>query len=295
MKVFKKMKTPVRLLKEGIARITPDKLYLTLLFRFHMGYWIDWKNLRTFDEKLQWLKLHDHNPLYTQLVDKYEVKRLVANIIGEKYIIPSLAIYNNTDEIDFDTLPSQFVLKCTHDSGSVVICKNKSTFNKKAAIDMLSKSLKRNHYWFWREWPYKDVKPRIVAEKYIEDDDDRELRDYKFYCFDGEPYSLLLATERQEKGGPYFDYYDMEFNHLDLTNHWHPNAKKIPHKPKHWDEMKDLAKKLASGIPQVRVDFYEANGDVYFGEMTFFDMGGFLRIHPDDWNMEWGSHITLPK
>ena len=283
-----------RISKNVFAHLMPDELYLRILYRFHMGYWMDFDNPKTFNEKTQWLKLHDHNPIYHELVDKYEVKKHVAKLIGEKYIIPTLGIYDNVNLIDFDSLPSQFVIKCTHDSGSVIICKDKNIFDKRAALTSLTKMLNRSHYWFWREWAYKDVKPRIIVEKYMEDDTDKELRDYKFYCFDGKPHRLLLATDRQIKGGLCFDYFDMDFNHLPMTNHWHPNAKTVPHKPKHFEEMRAMAEKLATGIPQVRVDFYEANDKVYFGEMTFYDMGGFLKIHPDDWDAEWGSLITLP-
>lgn len=284
----------IRKIRDYILRIIPNNIYIRILFRLHMGYWMDMGNPRTFNEKIQWLKLHDHNPLYPLLVDKYEAKKVIADIIGEEYIIPALAVYDDVKDIDFDSLPSQFVLKCTHDSGSVVICKNRNTLNIESAKKLLAKGLQQSHYWFWREWAYKDVKPRIVAEKYLEDDDDKELRDYKFYCFNGQPYRLLLATDRQKGSGLCFDYYDMDFNHLQMTNHWHPNAKIVPHKPKHFEEMKKLAESLSKGIPQVRVDFYEANDKVYFGEMTFYDMGGFLKIHPDEWEMDWGRKITLP-
>lgn len=281
----------------GYLKWLPDELFLKIIFRLKIGFWPNLKNPKTFNEKNQWLKLHDRNPLYTRLVDKYEVRQYVKDTIGEEYLIPLLGVWDNFDDIDFDALPEQFVLKCTHDSGGLVICKDKSKFNIAAAKKKIIACMKRNYYWALREWPYKNVKPRIIAEKYMEDFGDGELRDYKFYTFNGAPHVLLLATNRQSKESPLcFDYFDMGFNHLPLTNYWHPNNKSNPpHEPRNFEEMKRLTKKLAEGIPFVRVDFYEVNGKTYFGEMTFFAMGGFLRIHPDSWDKEWGELIDLRK
>lgn len=272
--------------------IKNDELFIRLQWRINMDYPLNLDNPKTFNEKLQWLKLHDRKPIYTTMVDKYEAKKYVANIIGEEHIIPTIAVYDKVEDIDFDALPDQFVMKCTHDSGGLVICKNKSKLDKVAAKKTLNHFLHRRYYYQNREWPYKNVQPRILIEKYVEDNGDKELRDYKFYCFNGKPDSLLLATGRQT-GNLCFDYFDMYFNHLNLTNHWHPNAQQTPHKPLHFDDMKKLASKLSEGIPHLRVDFYEANGQVYFGEMTFFDMSGMLRIYPDNWDAEWGEKIDL--
>lgn len=292
----------IDLLKNVLARILkyfhfiPDKFYLRILYWLKMGKKLHLNSPQTFNEKIQWLKLYDRNPEYTKMVDKLEVKKYVATIIGEEYVIPTLAVWEKIEEIDLNQLPNQFVLKCTHDSGGLVICKDRSKFDSRKAFKKIGDSLNKNYYWGGREWPYKNVRPRIIAEMYVEDVEDHELRDYKFYCFNGEPYRLLLATGRQNKiRGLCFDYFDMEFNHLLLTNHWHPNAPEIPHMPSHFEEMKTMARKLSKGIPQVRVDFYEANGQVYFGELTFCDMGGFLKIHPDYWELEWGGKIMLPQ
>lgn len=277
-----------------IKRLLPDKLYLKLRFKRNMGYNLDLKNPSTFNEKLQWLKLYDRNPLYSQLVDKYEVKEYVKRIIGDEFIIPTIGVWNNFNEIPFNDLPEKFVLKCTHDSGGIVICKDIHTFDIEKAKEKINNSMNNNFFWESREWPYKYIKPRIIAERYIEDDNDKELRDYKFYCFNGIPYYMLLATGRMSQNEELcFDYYDMDFNHLNLTNHWHPNSKKELKKPDKFESMINISKVLSDPFPQVRVDLYEANGQVYFGELTFFDMGGFLKIHPDDWDKEWGSHITL--
>lgn len=279
----------------GFLSWMSDETYLKIVYKAKIGKTLNLNNPQTFNEKLQWLKLYDRKPEYTTMVDKYAVKKYVADKIGEQYIIPTLGVWERFADIDFDKLPYQFVLKCTHDSGGLVICRDKSKFDIEAARKKINRSLKRNYYYSSREWPYKNVKPRIIAEQYMEDKTDGELRDYKFYCFDGFIKALLLATSRQSEGGPYFDYFDYNFNHLALTDHWHKNATKTPHKPSHFDEMVRLSKVLSKGIPHVRVDFYEANGHVYFGELTFYDMGGYSRIHPDEWEVEWGDLIKLPK
>ena len=277
------------------SKLLSDKMHISILYRKVMGRYPNLKNPSTYNEKVNWMKLYDRNPLYVRMADKYEAKKWAASIIGEEHIIPTLGVWDRFEDIDFDSLPQQFVLKCTHDTGSIIICKDKASFDKNSAKKQLNKALKHNHFWHAREWVYKHIKPRIIAEQYVEDKNDGELRDYKFYCLSGEPYSMLLATGRQDKEkGLCFDYFDMEFNHLNLVNHWHPNASTIPHKPDHFEDMKKFAKQLSVGIPQVRADFYEVNGKVLFGEMTFYDMGGCLKIHPDQWDLEWGELIILP-
>lgn len=283
-------------IKYEISKLLPDALYIKVMYRRSFGLPLNLKNPQTYNEKLQWLKLYNRNPLYTILVDKYAVKKWVADKIGDEFLIPTLGVWDKFDEIDFDGLPNQFVLKCTHDSGGLVIVKNKKDFDKAAAKATINKSLKQNFYYQSREWPYKNVVPRIIAEKYMEDKNDEELRDYKFYTFNGIPQYLLLATNRQSKDKPLcFDYYDMNFNHLPITNHWHPNNEyERPHCPQNFEKMKELCRILAKDIPHVRVDFYEVDGQIYFGEMTFFAMGGFLKLHPNAWEKEWGDLILLP-
>ena len=283
-------------IKHELLKIIPDSIYLRYAYKKLMGKNLNLRKPKTFNEKLQWLKLHDRNPLYTTLVDKYAVKSWVAEKIGDSYVIPTLGVWNKFENIDFEKLPNQFVLKCTHDSGSVVVCKDKSCFNKELAERKLNDCLKRNFYYQFREWPYKNVPPRIIAEPYVEDQKCAELRDYKFYTFGGEPKYLLLATNRQCKDKPLcIDYFDMDFCHLPLKDYDHPNNEyEAPHKPQNFDKMKELARILAKDIPHIRIDFYEANGKVLFGEMTFFDQGGFLKIQPDLWEKEWGNLIKLP-
>lgn len=272
-----------------------DEQFIRSTYLRKFGREIDLDNPQTFNEKLQWLKLNYRNTLYTKLVDKYEVKDYIAGKIGEQYVIPTLGVWESFEDIDFNSLPDSFVLKCTHDSGGLVIVKDKSRFDKEAAKKKIDASLKNNYYYQSREWVYKDVKPRIIAERYLEDSKTGELRDYKFFCFDGEVKAMFIATERQKEGEEVkFDYFDADFNHLPFKQE-HENAAVIPEKPVCFDEMKKLASVLSQGIPEVRVDFYEVDGKVYFGEMTFFHFGGFMPFRPEEWDYTFGSWITLPE
>ena len=228
------------------------------------------------------------------MVDKYKVKDYVASIIGHEYIIPTIGVWDKFEDIDFENLPQQFVLKCTHDSGGLVICRDKNTLNIEKAKRKINKCLKHNFFYAQREWPYKNVVPRIIAETYMEDEKDQELRDYKFFCFDGKVKALFIATDREAEGEETkFDFFDENFNHLNFTN-GHPNAINPPHKPQQFNLMKELAEKLSVNIPQVRVDFYEVNGKVYFGEMTFFHWSGMTPFEPEEWDAVFGSWIDLP-
>ena len=260
-----------------------------------MGKWLNFKNPQTYNEKLQWLKLYNRKPEYTRMVDKYEAKKYVAEIIGEEHIIPTLGVWDSVDEIDFNTLPQQFVLKCTHDSGGIVICKDKSLLDIDAAKRKLRKGLKHNYYYQNREWPYKDVKPRIIAEQYMEDESGYELKDYKWFCFDGVPKALFIATDRGAANEETkFDFFDADFNHLPFTN-GHPNATRTIAKPKGFEKMKKLAAILSKGHPHLRVDFYDINGHIYFGELTFYHWSGMVKFEPEEWDYTFGSWIDLSK
>ena len=240
---------------------------------------------RRYTEKLQKMILRDHNPLYHRLVDKAEVKSYVSSLIGEEHIIPTLGVWSRAEDIDWDILPDCFVLKCTHDSGSALICRDKASFDREAACEKLGAALSRDYWKVSREWAYKGVKPRIIAEAYLGDD----VADYKFFCFNGKPELLFVATERQKEGEEVkFDFFDMSFNHLDIRN-GHPNASVPPARPEHFDEMKDLAARLSAGLPQVRVDFYELGGKVYFGEYTFYHFRGLVPFEPDGWDVKIGN------
>ena len=272
----------------------PDAMYLRIKYYCRMGKKLNLKNPRTFNEKLQWLKLYGRRLIDTTLSDKYAVKEYIAKTIGNQYVIPLLGVWDKFEDIDFDKLPNQFVLKCTHDSGGVVICKNKDTFNVESAKKIIKRGMSHNFYVFSREKAYRDIPRRIIAEEYREDTKTGELRDYKFFCFDGVPKALFIASDRQMKGEETkFDFFDMEYNHLPFTN-GHPNAKVLPEKPVCFDEMKTLAAKLSKGIPHVRVDFYEVDGQVYFGEMTYSHWGGMTPFEPEEWDYIMGSWINLP-
>lgn len=272
----------------------PSSIYLKILFKKKMNKKLDLKNPVTYNEKLQWLKLHDHNPLYIKLVDKYEVKDIVAKIIGDKYIIPTYGVYDDFDDIDFSKLPKSFVIKCTHDSGSLVICKDKKNLNLKETRDTINSGLNGNYYYRSREWPYKNIKPRIIIEKYIENKTDDELRDYNFFSFNGKVKMMLIASNEQSSGDTYFDFFDCDFKHLDIVN-GHPCAPKKPHKPKNFQLMIELAEKLSKDIPHVRVDFYEMNGHVFFGKMTFYHWSGMMPYKPEKWDKIMGDLIDLNK
>ena len=270
----------------------PDKPYLQIFYYAEFGKFIDFKNPKTFNEKLNWLKLYYRRPDLITLVDKYEVKKYIADKIGEQYVIPTLGVWDKFEDINFNELPNQFVLKCTHDSGGLVVCKDKSKLNLKEVKAKIEKSLTNNYYLWTREWPYKGVKPRIIEEKYMEDQETGELRDYKFFCFNGEPKLMFVASERGLKNTK-FDFYDMQFHHMNIVQHY-PNSECSIEKPEHFEKMVMLAEKLSAGFPHVRVDFYEANGQVYFGEMTFYHFGAIVPFETKEWDKKIGDWLVLP-
>lgn len=276
------------------AKCLPDEWYLKRLFFIKVGYPLNLENPVTYNEKLQWLKLHDHNPLYPKMVDKVAVKDYVSSVIGNEYVIPTLGVWDKVEDIDWKSLPNQFVLKCSHDSGGLVICKDKSRLDIDAAKKKLESSLRTDFYLLGREYPYKYVPKRIIAEKYLEDKETGELRDYKFFCFDGMVRLMFIASDRQNREEPYFDFYDNDFNHLELI-HGHPNAPTPPKKPKNFKKMIELAEQLAKGIPHVRIDFYEVNGSVNFGEITLYHHCGFVPFIPEKWDTVLGEMILLPQ
>jgi hypothetical protein len=282
------------LARRGWLNALPDKLYLSIQYRANFGKKLNWKAPRTFNEKLQWMKLYDRNPDYCQMVDKYAAKQFAASKIGSEYVVPALAgPWDDFDEIDFDTLPDQFVLKTTHDCGGVLICKDKKSMDYQAAKNFIQGHLQQNYYLTCREWPYKNIKPRIFAEEYLSEMDE-DLKDYKFFCFDGVPKLMFIASERQsEVEETKFDFFDMDFNHLPIIN-GHPNASCMPMKPRNFEQMKALASVLSQGIPHLRVDFYECNGRLYLGELTFSHWGGFVPFEPSEWDEILGSWISLP-
>ena len=271
----------------------PADVFLKKMYKIKTGRELNLEKPVLYNEKLQWLKLYDHRPEYTMMVDKYYVKQFVAERIGDEYVIPLLGVWESVENIDFNSLPDKFVLKTTHDSGAVIICKNKKVFDINFAKKRLKYFLRRNYYNCNREWPYKNVNPRIIAEEYMEDSTYKELRDYKFFTFGGVPKVLYIAQGRGNGESTVADFFDMEFNHLDLTID-HNMANTPPEKPRCFEEMKRLAAILSEGTPQLRVDFYEVDGRIYFGEMTFFHCSGFEKFHPEEWDKIFGDWVKLP-
>lgn len=281
-------------IKDFIKRLIPDSLYLKYRFKKLMGCSLNLRNPQTFNAKLQWLKLYDRRPQYSQLVDKCSAKKWVADKIGSQYIIPTLGVWEHFEEIDFDKLPSQFVLKCTHDSGSYVICKDKATFDIQSAKNKLSKALKTNFYYSNGEWPYKNVPPRIIAEQYMEDRNGAFV-DYKFSCFNGVVDCVMVCLDRHLNDVKFY-FFDKEWNlkRLNVRGKNAPEGFTIP-KPSCMDEMFEIAAKLSKGIPFVRVDLFECDGKVYFGEMTFYPDSGFDANLLPETDEYFGQLIDLSK
>ena len=276
------------------SRLWPDDLFLKVKFRLVMGEKLDLKEPKTFNQKLQWLKLYKRKPVYTTMVDKYAVKEYVANIIGEEHIIPTLGVWNSVNEIDWDTLPNQFVLKTTHGGGGggVVICKDKATFNKEKAKQKLQNSLNSDIYINFREWPYKDVPRRIIAEKYMLDESGYELKDYKFFCFNGKVECFKVDFDRFTSHKA--NYYDRNATLLPFWEVVCPaDYSKIFDKPENFNNMIEHAETLSKDIPFARIDFYNINGKIYFGEITFFPAAGMGKFHPEIWDLKLGEKIKL--
>lgn len=293
------MKKVNKILKKGITHFAAkniikmsDKKYLELKYQVIMDKKLNLDNPTTFNEKLQWLKLHDRKPEYTKMVDKYEAKEYVSNIIGNEYIIPTLGIYDKFSDIDFEKLPSQFVIKPTHTSGNVYICKNKNEIDYTALKKLINNWLKRKYYYLHREWPYKNIKPRIIIEKYLQEKNGEELKDYKFFCFNGKPKMVLVCSDRFNNLNKTF--FDENWQAFDFTEGNHERNENIQ-KPVNFEKMKQLAGKLAQNLSFVRIDFYDINGTIYFGEITFYPSAGYEKFDPLKYDEIFGSMIELPK
>lgn len=280
----------------NICRVIPDELYLKMIFRIRTGKKLNLKNPQTFNEKLQWLKLHDHNPLYTTLVDKYAVREYIKENLGEEYLIPLVGgPWSSAGDIDFDKLPNQFVLKCTHDSGSVIICRDKSSFDIKLARKKLNKALRINYYYSSREWPYKDVKPQVIAEKYMKSNGKVVPEDYKVYCFNGMPKYIVVFHNRFEDSKELSEtVYDTNWipQGISLDNHFKISNDVEP-RPECLSEMLALAKKLSQGMAQSRIDFYITDELLKFGELTLFTASGMQPMVPGSLDLELGKEISL--
>lgn len=279
-------------LKHGNFKAMSDEQFIRLQYALKMKKNLNLENPTTFNEKLQWLKLNDQNPKYTQLVDKYAVRAFVKERIGAEYLIPIYGVYENYEAIDFEALPQKFVLKMNHTSGGVFIIQDKSQINHEKLKMEINRWLASNYYWMHREWPYKNIKPKIIAEKFMVDESEHDLKDYKFFCFDGEPQFLYIASERDT--ALKFDFFDLDFNWLPVKQMVGNSEGKIQ-KPKKYEEMIELARTLSEGIPHVRVDLYNNNGEIYFGELTFYHNGGHEPFIPDTYDYKFGEFLQLPE
>lgn len=296
-KIIKAFKDPLYGLGLFLNQIAPliknDRIFLTWKYYtvFHKKLNLD--NPLTYNEKLQWLKLHNRKPEYTKMVDKAEAKKYAANIIGKEYIIPTLGVFNSFDEINFNQLPDQFVIKCTHDSGGVVVCKDKSKLDIRKAREKIEYGLGKTNYWGTREWPYKNVEPRIIIEQYLEDESGYELKDYKVHCFNGEPKFILVASGRHQNDIR-FNFYDLNWNLMPFEkSHKRIDSNITIAKPDNLDEMLNLAKSLSTNIPHLRVDFYIVRNKIYFGELTFFPASGLGKFNPEEWDKKIGQLLHL--
>lgn len=282
-----------RCIKYKLTNWISDELFLKFRYRQCIGKKLNLLNPATFNEKLQWLKLHDRKQEYTKYVDKYEIRDYIKTKIGEEYLIPMINVYDNVDEIKWDDLPDKFVLKCTHGSGCNIICKDKSLLNISDVKKQLKIWMDTNYFWSGREWPYKNVKPRIICEKYMVDESGIELKDYKFMCFNGEVKCSFVCLNRNLPTGLNVDFYDLDWKPMPFERHY-PNSHTVISKPKNYDKMIEIAEKLSNDINFVRVDFYEINGKLYFGEITLYPGSGFEEFTPDSYDYLLGSWIRLP-
>ncbi|MGN0398088.1 MAG: ATP-grasp fold amidoligase family protein [Candidatus Fimimorpha sp.] len=279
--------------KPIIRNIFPDRWYISIRYKEHMNEKLNLKNPQTFNEKMQWLKINNRVPMYTQLVDKYKVREYVEKKIGKEYLIPLVGgPWERETDIDFSALPSAFVMKCNHDSASVVICKDKREIDSESIKAKLGKALRYNYFWLSREWPYKNVKPCIIAEKFMQDDSGEDLRDYKFFCFNGEVKCFKVDFDRFQNHRA--NYYDIDEKLLPFGEEkCPPDFNKQLLMPDNLQEMIHLASILSEELPFARVDFYNINGHIYFGEITFFPASGFGRFIPNEWDRILGEWIKI--
>lgn len=283
-----------KLLRHGAFDGMSDETFLRFYYPLVMGSRLELEHPRSYSEKLQWLKLHDRRDIYTDMVDKVSAKEFIADRVGREHVIPTLGVWEHFDEIDFERLPDSFVLKCSHDSGGMVKCESKASFQTEAARSLLESRLSKSYYLRFREWPYKNVRPRLLAETYLVEDPavgPAPLCDYKFFCFNGEPRLMYISRDRGSD--PRTAFFDMDFQALPLRMK-DPPPDVLPDKPPCFDEMRAMARVLSFGVPALRVDFYYVDHTVYVGELTFFHNAGFVSISPPEWNMILGDWLVLP-
>ncbi len=270
-----------------------DEKYLKKIYKIKVGRELNLDSPCTYTEKLQWLKLHDRKPVYTLMQDKFLVREYISKTIGEEYLIPLLGVWDDPEEINFDDLPDQFVLKCNHDCASVIICRDKSQFDMQAAIKELKNCLKRKYWLLGREWAYKDIQPKVIAEKYMQDGDNITLTDYKFFCCNGKVRMVMLTSGEAHTKERRQDLYDISFNKLSIKRGNFDNSQIAFKKPGNFKQMTDFAEEIAGNIPFIRVDFYSIDGNTYFGEIAFYPSGGFSEFQPTEWEERVGSWIDI--
>lgn len=298
-KTIKGLKHPYygfELVLNQIARFVSDEHFIKWKYYLNFRKKLNLDNPQTYNEKLQWLKLFDRREEYTQMVDKYEAKKYVANLIGEEYIIPTLGVYHSFDEIDFDKLPNQFVLKCTHNSGGIIICRDKSVLDINKAKREMTKWLKKNPFWANREWPYKNVKPRLIAETFMSDGRTEEtgLTDFKFFCFNGDVKFLYVSQGLEDHETAGISFFDLDGKRLPFKRTDFRGIDSFT-PPENFEKMKDVAAELAKSVnnPFIRVDLYEISGKIYFSELTFFPCSGYLPFDPPEWDEKLGQLINI--
>lgn len=270
-----------------------DKTYLRLLFKLSLGYDLDFDHPQTFNEKLQWLKINCKHEEYTTLVDKVAVKDYVENKIGSSYVIPTIGVWDSLDDVKLESLPKQFVLKNAGDSGGIIICKDKNSLDFNAAKRNLNSLSAYKFYRLTKEYPYKNIPRRYIAEAYLVDESGYELKDYKFFCFNGKPQYVQVDFDRFKEHKR--NIYDMQWNFINLQIEYPNDPNKVIDKPLNFEKMKEVAGALSEGIPHVRVDLYNVNGHIYFGELTFFHGSGFEHFEPIEWDKIFGDLINLPQ
>lgn len=296
VKAIKDPRAALSVLVRKLGKNLDDEAYLRLMYLAYYSKRLNLDAPKDYSEKMQWLKLNHRRPVYTRMADKYAVKELVSNAIGSEYVIPCYGLWDRFDEIPFNLLPDSFVLKCTHDSGSFAICNDKKSFDKEVARAKLERGLAQNFFQVFREWPYKDIKPRIIAEEYIPSLGHPESVEYKITCCGGEVKFVTVCggIAHSDYALRSNDHYTKDWKRLDWYAFYKPKGGDIP-KTGQIEEMIELSEKLTAGIPYVRVDWYVVDGRVYFGEFTFYTWAGFLRFTPRKWDRILGDMIKLPE
>lgn len=307
MKIKKYLENPwmvyCALTSKGLTKWIPDKAHLRLMYRASLGTWPNLDSPETFAEKMQWLKIHDHRSVYTTMVDKYRAKEFIASKVGPAYVVKTLDAWSSADAIDVSSLPEKFVLKTNHDCGGVLICTDRDSFDIDGAKDFFRRRLKRNYFFGCREWPYKNVKPIIFAEEFLDSKDGNGhnegdtwegIDEFDFFCFDGEPRLISYCYgDKNDSEKRYNDFYDSEWKLLPLTMGYASSQESIP-APKQLDEMLELSRRLSEGIPFLRVDLFICGEHVLVGELTFYPWGGFTPFSPAEAEISLGHMVNLP-